>query len=68
MSKQINFFIYLLESFSEYSNTDSNIILKRWDELGITDTIYDMYEIYHCERLQNAFDDILVLENQALSN
>lgn len=41
-------------------------VLREWDRLGLTDLIYDMYEIYHVERLQNAFDDIdeLVLEKQ----
>ena len=29
-----------------------------WDSLSLTDFIYDLYELYHCERLQNAFDDI----------
>ena len=33
-------------------------ILVLWDKLNLTDFIYDMYEIYHSERLQNAFDDI----------
>jgi hypothetical protein len=33
-------------------------VLKEWDDMELTDFIYDMYEIYHVERLQNAFDDI----------
>jgi hypothetical protein len=40
--------------------------LRKWDELGVTNLIFDMYELYHAERLQNAFDDIdeLMLEKQ----
>jgi hypothetical protein len=32
----------------------------------LTDFIYSMYEIYHIERLENAFDDIdrLILEKK----
>ena len=41
-----------------YKRTSADKILAFWDELGLTDFIYDMYEIYHTERLQNAFDDI----------
>lgn len=38
--------------------------MKKWDKLGITNFIYDMYEMYHIERLENAFEDIdkLILE------
>ncbi len=67
MSKEAVFFVYLLERFAQYKDKFSYEILDQWNELGITDLIYDMYEIYHCERLQNAFDDIdaLVKEKQA---
>ncbi|MBQ4497225.1 MAG: DUF3791 domain-containing protein [Spirochaetaceae bacterium] len=67
MSKETVFFVYLLERFAQYKDKFSYEILDQWNELGITDLIYDMYEIYHCERLQNAFDDIdaLVKEKQA---
>ena len=67
MSKETVFFVYLLERFAQYKDKFSYEILDQWNELGITDLIYVMYEIYHCERLQNAFDDIdaLVKEKQA---
>ena len=41
-------------------------MLKEWDSMELTDFIYDMYEIYHVERLQNAFDDIdeLIMEHK----
>ena len=32
--------------------------MKKIDELEITDFIYNMYEMYHTESIQNAFDDI----------
>lgn len=58
MRKETDFFIYLIEKFAEYKNGIAPQILKKWDEKGITDFIYDMYEIYHVERLENAFKDI----------
>ena len=58
MCKETIFFIYLLERYAEIKNKTATQVLKEWDELDLTDFIYDMYEIYHIERLQNAFDDI----------
>lgn len=52
-------------SICHYTTADK--VLKLWDKLGLTDFIYDMYERYHIERLENAFEDIdrLVAEKQA---
>lgn len=58
MSKECQFFIYLLERYAEYKQSSADMVLKNWDDLKITDLIFDMYEIYHIERLQNAFEDI----------
>lgn len=58
MSKEMDFFIYLLESYAAYKDTTADKVLKHWDELDLTDFIFDMYERYHSERLENAFDDI----------
>lgn len=58
MSKEMDFFIFLLENYAEYKNTTADKVLKNWDELGLTDFIFEMYELYHIERLENAFDDI----------
>lgn len=68
MSKESDFFIYLIEHYAESKQTTAQNVLKQWDFLNLTDFIYDMYEIYHSERLQNAFNDIdeLILEKQRL--
>lgn len=58
MSKEMEFFIFLLESYAAYKNTTADEVLKLWDELKLTDFIYDMYERYHIERIENAFEDI----------
>lgn len=32
--------------------------MKEWDEHGMTQEIYDNYEMYHQERIENAYEDI----------
>ena len=68
MSKETVFFIYLIERYAESKGKTGNQVLKEWDMLNLTNFIYDMYELYHVERLQNAFDDIdeLVAKRQML--
>ena len=64
ISKQTSFFILLLEQYANYKSCTIDEVLKQWDNLGITDLIYNMYERYHIEAIENAFDDIdkLILE------
>lgn len=67
MSRESDFFIYLIERYAAYKKTGADQILALWDRLSLTDLIYDLYELYHCERLQNAFNDIdtLIAERQS---
>ncbi|MCD7839366.1 MAG: DUF3791 domain-containing protein [Erysipelotrichaceae bacterium] len=58
MSTETEFFIFLLENYASYKNTTADVILKQWDDLGIIEYIQDMYELYHVERIENAYDDI----------
>lgn len=58
LDKEMIFFIYLLENYAAYKNTSADEVLKQWDVSGLTDFFYNMYERYHSEDLQNAFDDI----------
>ena len=67
MSKEMIFFIYLLERYASEKQSTAPKILSEWDKLGSTDFIYEMYEIYHTERLQNAFDDIDTLVHEKMS-
>lgn len=64
MSREATFFIYLIERYAQSKGINAYQVLKEWDSLELTEFIYDMYEMYHIERLQNAFDDIdaLILE------
>lgn len=66
MSREMQFFIYLIERYAEYKNSTAGDVLTLWDELGISKFIYDLYEIYHCEAIENAFADIdrIIAEKQ----
>lgn len=58
MSKEMEFFIYLLERYVEYKNMTTKQVIQEWESLHITDFIYNMYEVYHIECIENAFEDI----------
>lgn len=58
MSKEFRFFTYLLESYASYKNMSADEVLKSLDEKNLTDFVFDMYEMYHSEALENAFADI----------
>lgn len=58
MSKEMEFFIFLIEHYAKNRGTTADKILDLWDSLHLTDFIFDMYERYHCEALDNAFCDI----------
>lgn len=66
MSKEGEFFIYLLERYADFKKENASEILKLWDRIGLTNLIYDLYEIYHVERLENAFEDIDKLVEEKL--
>ncbi|MBQ6470477.1 MAG: DUF3791 domain-containing protein [Victivallales bacterium] len=58
MSKEGDFFIYLLEGYAAHKGTTADKVLAQWDALDLTEFIYGLYELYHVECLENAFDDI----------
>ena len=58
MTKEMEFFLFLIERYADSRNRSTGEVLKEWDDHGITGEIVDNYERYHQERLQNAFDDI----------
>jgi hypothetical protein len=64
MTKEMKFFIYLLESYAIQKGISGKQVLDLWKSKNLTNPIYDMYELYHIERIENAFDDIdkLILE------
>ena len=66
MPKEMDFFIFLLENYAAYKGTSADQVLAEWYEFGITELIYEMYERYHVERIENAYEDIdtLIFERQ----
>ena len=66
MSEEGECFVYLLERYADFKKEKASEILKLWDRIGLTNLIYDLYEIYHVERLENAFEDIDKLVEEKL--
>jgi len=58
ISNKAEFFIFLLEKYSEFKKKTVKEVLNFWQENGLTDYINDMYELYHIERVENAIQDI----------
>ncbi len=58
MTDEMKFFLFLIERYALHKGRLTGDVLKEWDERGITQEIYDNYEMYHQERLENAYDDI----------
>mgnify|MGYP003181686494 CR=1 FL=1 len=58
MSKEMEFYIYLIEKYSEYKNIFTTDITNKLEKLELTDYICSMYEMYHIEAIENAFNDI----------
>ena len=58
MSKEMEFFSFLMEQYAFSKNTTADKVLHQLDELNLTDYIFNMYEMYHSEALENAFADI----------
>ncbi|SFU92798.1 DUF3791 domain-containing protein [Butyrivibrio sp. M55] len=58
MTEEMIFFLYLIERYANVKNRETGDVLREWDEKDITQEIYDNYEMYHQERLENAYEDI----------
>lgn len=58
MTKEMEFFTFLMEQYAHYKNTTADKVLHQLDELNLTDYVFNMYEMYHIEALENAFADI----------
>lgn len=58
MTKEMEFFSFLMEQYAAYKQTTANQVLAILEEKELSDTVFGMYERYHVEGLQNAFDDI----------
>lgn len=58
LAKKFKFFTYLLESYASHKGISADEILKTLDEKNLTQFVYDMYDLYHVEAIENAFADL----------
>ena len=58
MSKEYKFFIYMLERYAERNGETADVTLARLKAHDLYDYAVDMYELYHVEVLENAFEDL----------
>ena len=58
LTKEFKFFAYLLECYAVHKDTTADKILETLDEMNLTQFVYDMYELYHSEAIENAFTDL----------
>ena len=58
ISREMDFFMYLIEAYAAHKDRPTSEVMKEWDELGLTDLIFNMYEKYHVEAIENSFEDI----------
>ena len=58
MSKEMEFFIYLIENYAQYKGKGADEVIKELEELNLTDMVFNMYERYHQEAIENAYKDI----------
>ncbi len=60
MTKEMEFFIFLMEQYACYKNTTAEFPVRSSAVFPYrpTDYVFDMYEMYHTEALENAYKDI----------
>ena len=58
MTDEMSFFLFLIERYSAFKGRSTGEVMKEWDDHGITQEIYDNYEMYHQKRLENTYEDI----------
>lgn len=58
LNRKFAFFAFLIESYAQKKNKTAAEIIKILDEKNLTTYIYDMYELYHVESIENAYMDI----------
>jgi hypothetical protein len=66
MAREMQFFMQIINKYSEYKNSTAGDTLTLWDELEISSLIYENYEAYRNESIENVFADIdkLTVEKQ----
>ena len=70
MAREMQFFMQLINKYAEYKNSTAGDTLTLWDELEISSLIYENYEAYRNESIEDVFADIdkLTVEKQQQLN
>lgn len=58
MSKEMEFFIFLIEQYAFHKHSNAQVIMKNLEKKKLTEYVLNMYERYHTESLDNAFKEI----------
>jgi len=58
MTKEMEFFIYLIEHYAYSKGKNTKEVFELFEKKDVTKLIYEMYEKYHTEAIENAYDDI----------
>lgn len=58
LPKEFEFFTSLVEQYAASRGTTADKVLAALDAKGKTDFVYGMYDRYHVEAMENAFNDI----------
>ena len=58
MSKEMEFFIYLIENYAYYKHTTADKVMNILIKLNVLERVFNSYEFYHIEKLENAYEDI----------
>lgn len=58
LPKEFEFFASLVEQYAASRGTTADKVLAALDAKGKTDFVYGMYDRYHVEAMENAFNDI----------
>lgn len=58
MTDEMKFFVFLLEKYAYDKNIPTADVLREWEEKHLVQEIYDSYEVYHTERIENAYEDV----------
>ncbi len=58
MSKEFQFFIYLLERYAGHLGVTADVAYRRLSQKGLVDYAVNMYDLYHVEAIENAFADL----------
>jgi len=58
MTDELKFFILLLEKYAYDKNIPTADVLRELEEKNLVQEIYDSYEVYHTERIENAYEDM----------